>query len=110
MHTETRHSIMKGISVLVLTLLISLSAISGHAGTIVRVSTSVGDFSIELLDETAPTTVQNFLNYVNRNDYNGVYFHRSAEDFVVQGGAFRFVPFQGPVAVATGTFPLTLLD
>ncbi|MDP6414565.1 MAG: peptidylprolyl isomerase [Gammaproteobacteria bacterium] len=101
MHTETRHSIMKGISVLVLTLLISLSAISGHAGTIVRVSTSVGDFSIELLDETAPTTVQNFLNYVNRNDYNGVYFHRSAEDFVVQGGAFRFVPFQGPVAVAT---------
>ncbi len=101
MGAKPRHLIMKGISVLVLTLLISLSAISGHAGTLVRVSTSMGDFSMELLDETAPNTVQNFLNYVNRNDYNGTFFHRVAKNFVVQGGAYRFAPFQGPVAVET---------
>jgi hypothetical protein len=35
MGAKPRHLIMKGISVLVLTLLISLSAISGHAGTLV---------------------------------------------------------------------------
>jgi|TARA_B100000315_G_C14490087_1_gene547171 cyclophilin family peptidyl-prolyl cis-trans isomerase len=92
---------MKGISVLVLTLLSSLSAISSHAGTIVRVSTSIGDFSMELLDETAPITVQNFLNYMNRNDYNGTYIHMAVEDFVVQGGAYRFEPFSDIIVVET---------
>lgn len=69
------------------------------AGTIVRVSTTIGDYSIELLDETAPLTVQNFLNYVNRNDYNGIYLHRVVDNFVVQGGAFRFQLFEGPVEI-----------
>ncbi len=70
-----------------------------QAGTIVRVSTSVGDYSIELLDEIAPTTVQNFLNYVNRNDYNGTYLHRVENNFVVQGGGYRFQLFVGPIDV-----------
>lgn len=69
------------------------------AGTIVRISTSVGDYSIELLDDSAPATVQNFLNYVNRNDYNGTYIHRSVDDFVVQGGGYRFRLFEGPIDV-----------
>ena len=68
---------------------------SGQAGTIVRVSTSVGDYSIELLDESAPATVQNFLNYVRRGDYNATYLHRVPDDFVVQGGAYRFQPYVG---------------
>ena len=74
---------------------------SGQAGTIVRVSTSVGDYSIELLDESAPATVQNFLNYVRRGDYNATYLHRVPDDFVVQGGAYRFQPYVGPVDVPT---------
>ena len=73
----------------------------GQAGTIVRVSTSVGDYSIELLEESAPATVQNFLNYVRRGDYNATYLHRVPDDFVVQGGAYRFQPYVGPVDVAT---------
>lgn len=72
---------------------------SSLAGTIVRISTGIGDFSIELLDETAPGTVQNFLNYVNRNDYNGTYIHRAVDNFVVQGGGYRFQPFVGPIDV-----------
>ncbi len=70
-----------------------------QAGTIVRISTSVGDFSIELLDDVAPATVANFLAYVNRNDYNGTYLHRVVTDFVVQGGGYRFEPFVGPIDV-----------
>tara|TARA_B110000858_G_scaffold49124_1_gene56666 strand:+ start:39984 stop:40949 length:966 start_codon:yes stop_codon:yes gene_type:complete len=70
---------------------------SALAGTIVRISTSVGDYSIELLDESAPGTVQNFLNYVNRNDYNGTYIHRVIDNFVVQGGGYRFRLFEGPI-------------
>ncbi len=74
-------------------------ATPASAGTIVRVSTTIGDYSIELLDESAPLTVQNFLNYVNRNDYNGIYLHRVVDNFVVQGGAFRFQLFEGPVEI-----------
>lgn len=73
-----------------------------NAGTIVRVSTSIGDFSIELLDDIAPVTVQNFLGYVNRNEYNGTYFHRVVDDFVVQGGAYRFQEFVGPIDIPVG--------
>lgn len=69
------------------------------AGTIVRISTGIGDFSMELLNDTAPGTVQNFLNYVNRNDYNGTYIHRAVDNFVVQGGGFRFRLFEGPIEV-----------
>ncbi|MBL4580955.1 MAG: peptidylprolyl isomerase [Gammaproteobacteria bacterium] len=69
------------------------------AGTIVRISTGIGDYSIELLDDSAPETVQNFLNYVNRNDYNGTYIHRAVNGFVVQGGGFRFRLFEGPIDV-----------
>ena len=75
--------------------------IYSEGGTIVRVSTSIGDFSIELLDETAPVTVQNFLDYVHRNDFNGTYFHRVIDNFVAQGGAYRFEPFVGPIDVPT---------
>lgn len=72
---------------------------TSDAGTVVRVSTSVGDYSIELLDETAPQTVQNFLNYVNRNDFNGTYLHRVVDGFVAQGGAYRFRLFEGPIDI-----------
>ncbi|MEQ8954039.1 MAG: peptidylprolyl isomerase [Gammaproteobacteria bacterium] len=71
------------------------------AGTIVRVSTTLGDYSIELFDDIAPVTVQNFLNYVHRNDYNGTYLHRVVDNFVVQGGAYRFQLFVGPVDIPT---------
>ncbi len=71
------------------------------AGTIVRVSTSIGDFSVELFDDAAPITVENFLNYVKRDDYNGTYFHRVVDDFVAQGGAYRFQSYVGPIDVPT---------
>ena len=81
--------------------IVLLMPFSCFAGTIVRVSTSIGDFSVELFDDSAPMTVENFLNYVGRNDYNGTYFHRVVDDFVAQGGAYRFQPYVGPVDVPT---------
>lgn len=69
------------------------------AGTIVRINTSLGNYSIELLDDIAPATVQNFLNYVNREAYDATYLHRVLSGFVVQGGGFTFQPFVGPIAV-----------
>lgn len=85
----------------VATLSLLAMASGSQAGTIVRVSTTVGDFSIDLLDNDAPRTVENFLNYVNRNAYNGNYIHRAVDNFVVQTGGYRFQPFVGPVDVPT---------
>ena len=53
--------------------------------------TTLGDIEIELLDEEAPNTVANFLNYVNDGDYQNSFVHRSAPGFVIQGGGFTFV-------------------
>lgn len=70
-----------------------------HANTFVRVSTSYGDLTLELFDDVAPITVQNFLNYVNRGDYNGTFFGRSIPGFVLQGGSYYFD--QGPKLIET---------
>ncbi|PCJ23310.1 MAG: peptidylprolyl isomerase [SAR86 cluster bacterium] len=67
-------------------LVISLSIQFAYGNTIVRVSTSVGDYSIELFDDITPGTVTNFLNYVNSGRYNGTVIHRSEPGFVIQGG------------------------
>jgi len=94
----SRRRIETGVSRLILLILLTFSS-AIQAGTIVRVSTSIGDYSIELLDEIAPLTVQNFLNYVVRNDYDGTYIHRAVDGFVVQSGGFTFQPYVGPIDV-----------
>ena len=49
-----------------------LAPLPALAGTVVRVSTALGDFDIELLDDTAPVTVPNFLAYLNKGQFFGV--------------------------------------
>lgn len=63
---------------------------SANSQTIVNVSTSVGDFSIELFDSAAPATVANFLSYVTSGRYDGTFIHRTEPGFVVQGGFYGF--------------------
>lgn len=84
---------MSGFRFTVLRLLLCLALLSPFsvlAGTVVRVSTPMGDFHIELLDDTAPGTVTNFLNYVNSGAYNGTVVHRLVPGFVIQGGWLSF--------------------
>lgn len=54
----------------------------------VRIMTSVGDIVVELNAERAPMTVENFLQYVVDDHYNGTIFHRVAAGFIVQGGGY----------------------
>ena len=67
-----------------------------QALTIVRMemqlATTIANVDMELYDEDAPLTVSNFLGYVNRGDYDNIIFNRSVTDFVVQGGAYSYVP------------------
>jgi len=50
------------------------------------VSTDKGAFTIELLPEDAPLTVDNFVALARRNYFNGIAFHRVVPNFVIQGG------------------------
>jgi cyclophilin family peptidyl-prolyl cis-trans isomerase len=57
-------------------------------GTTVIVETSHGTINLELEDEKAPKTVQNFLSYVDAGHYDGTVFHRIIDGFMAQGGGF----------------------
>jgi peptidyl-prolyl cis-trans isomerase B (cyclophilin B) len=48
--------------------------------------TNHGDITVELFDEEAPKTVENFKKLAGDNFYNGVIFHRVIKDFMIQGG------------------------
>ncbi len=48
--------------------------------------TTKGAIAIELYDEDAPKTVQNFVDLAGRGFYDGVIFHRVIPDFMIQGG------------------------
>jgi len=52
----------------------------------VIMSTSLGDIKMELYQDKAPITVQNFLSYVNDGFFDGTIFHRVIPNFMVQGG------------------------
>jgi len=59
-----------------------------NINTMVTLSTSLGDITIELNAEKAPHSVKNFLEYVNAGFYDGTIFHRVIPGFMVQGGGF----------------------
>lgn len=75
---------------LVSTLAVSLlaSGLALASETRVIMSTSAGDIVIQLDDERAPQSVQNFLQYVDDGFYADTLFHRVIEGFMIQGGGF----------------------
>src|SRR4029079_1201609 len=48
--------------------------------------TNHGAIAIELFDDDAPKTVENFLKLARDGFYDGVVFHRVIPDFMIQGG------------------------
>jgi cyclophilin family peptidyl-prolyl cis-trans isomerase/HEAT repeat protein len=50
------------------------------------VTTDKGAFTLELLPEDAPLTVDNFVQLARRGYFNNVNFHRVVPNFVIQGG------------------------
>ena len=54
--------------------------------TQVTIKTSVGDIQLELNDEKAPITVENFKTIASSGYYEGTIFHRVINGFMIQGG------------------------
>ncbi|HEY6150208.1 MAG TPA: peptidylprolyl isomerase [Gaiellaceae bacterium] len=48
--------------------------------------TNHGAIAVELFDEDAPKTVENFVKLARDGFYDGVVFHRVIPDFMIQGG------------------------
>ena len=54
--------------------------------TTATINTSQGAIGVELFDEDAPKTVDNFRKLAGQHFYDGVIFHRVIRDFMIQGG------------------------
>jgi len=50
--------------------------------------TSMGPVTIELFEDEAPISVENFLTYARDGHYDGTIFHRVIGNFMIQGGGF----------------------
>ena len=55
-------------------------------GTHAHFETSMGNFTIELFEQQAPKTVENFVKLAEKKFYDGVIFHRVIDGFMIQGG------------------------
>ena len=65
------------------------SLLKDKSNPVVKMKTSQGDIFIELFQEEAPITVENFLNYVSKDFYDGTIFHRVVDDFIIEAGGFE---------------------
>ena len=67
----------------------------------VKFVTNMGEFVAEVYPDKAPTTVENFLQYVRDKHYDGTVFHRVIANFMIQGGGYdaRYIerPTRAPV-------------
>lgn len=59
---------------------------AAHERVLVSMLTNKGQFILELDPEHAPVSVENFLRYAERGDYDGNLFHRVVPGFVIQSG------------------------
>jgi cyclophilin family peptidyl-prolyl cis-trans isomerase len=54
----------------------------------VLLKTNMGEIVLELNQEKAPISTENFLQYVKSGQYDGTIFHRVISSFMIQGGGF----------------------
>jgi peptidyl-prolyl cis-trans isomerase B (cyclophilin B) len=66
----------------------------------IEMETSAGTIHIELDDQKAPLSAQNFLDYVRKGHYDGTVFHRVIKGFMLQGGGFDADMQQKPTSAA----------
>jgi cyclophilin family peptidyl-prolyl cis-trans isomerase len=68
------------------------AAVPASVDPVARFTTTYGVIDVKLYangDRATPITVANFIGYANARDWDGTVFHRSVNDFVIQGGGFN---------------------
>ena len=73
-------------------IVIILISISLYAQTskdaIIEIQTTEGSITVQLDSHRAPITVNNFINLIKENYFDGTLFHRVIPNFMIQGGGF----------------------
>lgn len=54
----------------------------------ITIETTHGDITVELFDEAAPITCENFRQYIADGFFTDTIFHRIIPNFMIQGGGF----------------------
>jgi peptidyl-prolyl cis-trans isomerase B (cyclophilin B) len=54
----------------------------------ITMTTNLGPILLELDEENAPKTCENFLQYIKDGFFDGTIFHRVIDNFMIQGGGF----------------------
>ncbi|MDJ0708946.1 MAG: peptidylprolyl isomerase [Woeseiaceae bacterium] len=54
----------------------------------ITIKTNHGDIKVDLFDDKAPITCENFRQYVTDGHFAGTIFHRIIPNFMIQGGGF----------------------
>jgi cyclophilin family peptidyl-prolyl cis-trans isomerase len=62
----------------------------------ITIKTSHGDISIELFEDKAPISCENFRQYIADGYFNKTIFHRVIPNFMIQGGGMDKSMFQKP--------------
>ena len=101
MHTSVLPTLFRktGAPAALVALTLFAAGAASAQSTVLRMQTNLGTLDVQLLDAEAPKTVANFLTYVRAGDYNGVLFHRSISDFIIQTGGYRWPPGAAIVGV-----------
>lgn len=55
----------------------------------ITIKTNHGDISVELFDEKAPVSCENFIQYIKDGHFDGTIFHRVIPNFMIQGGGME---------------------
>ena len=67
----------------------------------ITIKTNHGDIQVELFEDKAPITCENFRQYITDGHYAGTIFHRVIPNFMIQGGGFdadmRQKPTRDPI-------------
>lgn len=74
------------LSLLAFVLLLPNGAMAKKENPVVELHTGKGMIVIELDQEKAPITSENFVRYVRDGFYDGTIFHRVIRNFMIQGG------------------------
>ena len=62
----------------------------------ITIKTNHGDISVELFNDQAPITCENFRQYIRDGHYAGTVFHRVIPNFMIQGGGMDATMTQKP--------------
>lgn len=69
-----------------ITVIMLLTSSLAMAGQIAVFETTSGTIELELKEDIAPKTVENFTKLIKKGYYNGTIFHRVIKRFMIQGG------------------------